>query len=543
MRGRNDRVRLLAAFLGGLEPPEVRPAVNLMLGRGPGVKTGVSWATLLRAAQGAYGEQEVDFSDASGYVDAGEAVRRMAAAAEAGAGMAGAGGAGSGRTVLDVQEAFQAVARAGGRKEKERLLAELLVSASPAEAAWIGRNAVGEMRTGAQEGLLLEAIATASGRPATEIRRALIGAGDVATLAAAALNDGGAGLADLGLRVGAPVPPMLAGSAPTLREAYLALGGRLALEWKLDGARVQIHKDGDQVQLWSRRLTEVTARLPDVARQAREGVRARRAILEGEVIVLGPEGQPVPFQDVMRRWLRQLDTGSAAAARPASVFLFDCLLEEGGVTLDAPYRERWAALERARGALPALPRLVVEGPPEGPPADLLARMQRFYDGAVAAGHEGLMAKALDAPYAPGRRGANWLKVKAQATLDLAIIGADWGTGRRHKWLSNYHLACRDDATGAFLSVGETFKGLTDAEFAALTERLLALQTGRRGGYVSVQPRVVVEVTFNGVQRSTRLPSGVALRFARITAIRDDKPVEQVETLAQVRALLPAPGTL
>ncbi|HEX2324935.1 MAG TPA: ATP-dependent DNA ligase [Chloroflexota bacterium] len=543
MRGRNDRVRLLAAFLGGLESPEVRPAVNLMLGRGPGVKTGVSWATLLRAAQGAYGEQEVDFSDASGYVDAGEAVRRMAAAAGARAGTAGVGSAGSGRTVLDVQEAFQSVARAGGRKEKERLLAELLVSASPAEAAWIGRNAVGEMRTGAQEGLLLEAIATASGHPAPEVRRAMIGAGDVVTLAAAALNDGGAGLADLGLRVGAPVPPMLAGSAPTLREAYLALGGRLALEWKLDGARVQIHKDGDQVQLWSRRLTEVTARLPDVARLAREGVRARRAILEGEVIVLGPEGQPVPFQDVMRRWLRQLDTGSAAAARPASVFLFDCLLEEGEVTLDAPYRERWEALERARGALPALPRLVVEGPPEGPPADLLARMQRFYDGAVAAGHEGLMAKALDAPYAPGRRGANWLKVKAQATLDLAIIGADWGTGRRHKWLSNYHLACRDSATGAFLSVGETFKGLTDAEFAALTERLLALQTGRRGGYVSVQPRVVVEVTFNGVQRSTRLPSGVALRFARITAIRDDKAVEQVETLAQVRALLPAPGIL
>ena len=188
-----------------------------------------------------------------------------------------------------------------------------------------------------------------------------------------------------------------------------------------------------------------------------------------------------------------------------------------------------------------MPRLVVEGPPEAPPADLLARMQRFYDGAVAAGHEGLMAKALDAPYAPGRRGANWLKVKAETTLDLAIIGADWGTGRRHKWLSNYHLACRDGATGAFLSVGETFKGLTDAEFAALTERLLALQTGRRGGYVAVQPRVVVEVTFNGVQRSTRLPSGVALRFARITAIRDDKPVEQVETLAQVRALLPPGG--
>jgi DNA ligase 1 len=260
--------------------------------------------------------------------------------------------------------------------------------------------------------------------------------------------------------------------------------------------------------------------------------------LEGEVIVAAG-GAPVPFQDVMRRWLRQLDAEGAAAERPASVFLFDCLYADGDETLDRPYAARWEALERVRGALPAMPRLVVEGPPDAPPDNVLAQMQRFYDDAIAAGHEGVMAKALDAPYAPGRRGAYWLKVKHETTLDLAIIGADWGTGRRHKWLSNYHLACRDEATGAFLSVGETFKGLTDAEFEAMTARLLALKTGQRGGYVSVEPRVVVEVTFNGVQRSTRLPSGVALRFARITAIRDDKPAEQAETLGRMRSLLPA----
>jgi DNA ligase-1 len=506
----------------------VRPAVNLMLGRGPGVKTGVSWATLLGAARAAFGDREIDFSDADGYVDAGELVRRMAPP-----------GPGGERTILEVQGAFAAVAQARGRKEKERLLADLVAGASPDEAAWIGRNAVGEMRTGVQEGVLLEAIAAAAERPAREIRRALIGASDVAALAEAALTDGGARLADLGVRVGAPVPPMLAGSADTLPDAYLALGGRLALEWKLDGARVQIHKDGDRVRLWSRRLTDVTTRLPDVAELARRGLRVDSAILEGEVIVFGGDGKPIPFQDVMRRWLRQLDAAGAAAARPASVFLFDCLFADGEATLDQPYGERWECLERVRGALQTVPRLVVEGPPDAPSPDLLARMQRFYDEALAAGHEGLMAKALDAPYAPGRRGANWLKVKADTTLDLAVIGADWGTGRRHKWLSNYHLACRDEATGAYLSVGETFKGLTDAEFAAMTERLLALKTGQRGGYVSVEPRVVVEVKFNGVQRSIRLPSGVALRFARITAIRDDKPVEQVETLARMRELLPA----
>jgi DNA ligase-1 len=549
-------VQLLAAFLRSLEPDEVRPAVNLMLGRGPGVKTGVSWATLIGAARAAFGDHPIDAADAEGYVDAGEVVRRLARHAARGAGApsdAGPTDHPGGHTILDVQRGFEAVAEARGRKDKERLLAELLASSDPDEAAWIGRNAVGEMRTGAQEGLLLEAIAAAAERPAAEIRRALIGAGDVAALADAALRDardGGDRLAGFGIRVGAPVPPMLAATAATLRDAYLALQGRLALEWKLDGARVQIHKDGDRVQLWSRRMTDVTARLPDVTEMARRGLRADRAIVEGEVIVLGPDGTPIPFQDVMRRWLRQLDAAGAAAERPAAVFLFDCLYSDdpsggpggeatsGEATLDRPYHERWDTLERIRGDLAAMPRLVVDGPPDAPPPDLLADMQRFYDAAIAAGHEGVMAKALDAPYAPGRRGAHWLKVKAETTLDLAIIGADWGTGRRHRWLSNYHLACRDEATGAFLSVGETFKGLTDAEFAAVTERLLALKTGQRGGYVSVEPRVVVEVTFNGVQRSTRLPSGVALRFARITAIRDDKPVEQVETLAAMRGLLP-----
>jgi DNA ligase-1 len=541
-------VQLLAGFLRSLEPDEVRPAVNLMLGRGPGGKTGVNWAALIGAARAAYGDQPIDASDAGGYVDTGEVVRRMAWQAARAGGTGGTGGPGaaaSGRTIRDVQRGFEAVAAARGRKEKERLLAELLAASGPDEAAWIARNAVGEMRTGAQEGLLLEAIAAAAGRPAHEVRRALIGAGDVAGLAEVALadaRDGGAGLARFGIRVGAPVPPMLAASAETLRDAYLALGGRLALEWKLDGARVQIHKDGDRVQLWSRRMTDVTARLPDVAEVARRGLRVNRVILEGEVIVAGADGKPIPFQDVMRRWLRQLDAAGAAAESPASVFLFDCLYADGAATLDRPYVERWHALDLVRGALPAVPRLVVEGPPDGvashAASDLLAEMQRFYDGAVAAGHEGVMAKALGAPYAPGRRGAHWLKVKAETTLDLAIIGADWGTGRRHKWLSNYHLACRDETTGAFLSVGETFKGLTDAEFEAMTARLLALKTGQRGGYVSVEPRVVVEVRFNGVQRSPRLPSGVALRFARITAIRDDKPVEQVETLARMRALLP-----
>ncbi|HTK91749.1 MAG TPA: ATP-dependent DNA ligase, partial [Verrucomicrobiae bacterium] len=247
--------------------------------------------------------------------------------------------------------------------------------------------------------------------------------------------------------------------------------------------------------------------------------------------------------DVMRRWLRQLDTESAAAEHPASVFLFDCLYagDPNGsptneATLDLPYHQRWETLERIRGDLPAMPRLVVEGPPEEPAPETLAQMQRFYDDAIAAGHEGVMAKALDAPYAPGRRGANWLKIKAETTLDLAIIGADWGTGRRHQWLSNYHLACRDETTGQFLSVGETFKGLTDAEFAAMTERLRALAVDDDGYTVRVRPEVVVEVEYNEIQRSPTYRSGMALRFARIARIRDDKAPGQATTLDELRAL-------
>jgi len=386
-----------------------------------------------------------------------------------------------------------------------------------------------EMRAGAQEGLLLEAIAYAAGRPSEQVRRALIALGDVAALAEAALTDGGAALAELDPRIGRPIPPMLADSSSDLAEALARLGGQAALEWKLDGARVQIHKQGERVWLWSRRMTDVTTRLPDIAALAGRELRGD-AIVEGEVIVFGRDGRPIPFQDVMRRWLRQTDAEGAAAETPASVFLFDCLYADGRVLIDEPYRVRWAALERARGAIPLVERLV---------ASELDEARGFYERAIAVGHEGVMAKALEAPYAPGRRGSNWLKVKAEVSLDLVIVGADWGTGRRHRWLSNYHLACRDATTGRFLSVGETFKGLTDREFEWMTSTLSERIVARRGGYVDVRPEIVVEVLFNGVQRSTRLPSGAALRFARITRIREDKRPEEADTLATVRALLPA----
>lgn len=517
-RGRNDRARILAGLLRRLGPDELAPAVNLMLGRGPGVKTGVSWASLAAAARAAFGDAPSEPTRTDGYVDAGEWIRRRAPDRE------------PTLTVLDAHNAFHAIAAARGSKAKIGLLTNLLEQASPAEAAWLARNATGEMRAGAQEGILLEAIADAADRPADHVRRALISAGDVAAVAAAALSGDPAALDALDLTIGRAIPPMLADSSADVADALMRLGGRAAFEWKLDGARIQIHRRGDEVRLWSRRMTDVTARLSDVVAHARRELTQSEAIVEGEVIVFGAGERPIAFQDVMSRWLRSTNADAAAAESPAVVFLFDCLYADGRPVIDEPYEARWRALERVRGDLPIVERLVTDDP---------VAARRFYDAAIDAGHEGVMAKALDAPYVPGRRGSNWLKVKAETTLDLAVIGADWGTGRRHRWLSNYHLACRDEATGQLLSVGETFKGLTDAEFATMTERLLALKLSQEGGYVAVRPDVVVEVKFNGVQRSARLPSGIALRFARITAIRDDKPVSQTDTLAKLQSMLPA----
>lgn len=521
-RGRNDRARLIGGFLRQLGRDEVAGVVNLMLGRGAGVKSGVSWATLFAGAQAVFGELHHPI-EGERFVDVGEVVKRMADRAQLSPVDA--------LTVVGVSSAFAEIGQARGRKEKQRLLGELLRRASPAEAAWIARNAVGEMRAGAQTGMLLEAIAAGSGQSGEAIRRALVAAGDVARVAEAALVGGGEALAALEIEVGRPIPPMLADGAQDLDDAFARMNGRLALEWKLDGARIQVHKRGDEVRLWSRRMTEVTDRLPDVAAIVRRGLRAESAIVEGEVIVFDTAGRPIPFQDVMRRWLRKTDAESAAGERPASAFLFDCLYVDGRRLLDEPYEARWQELERVRGPIETVRRRLWTSPEDA---------RAFYASAVEAGHEGVMAKALDAPYAPGRRGSYWLKVKAVMTLDLVVLGADWGTGRRHRWLSNYHLGCRDEATGRFLSVGETFKGPTDAEFVWMTKELLARQVEQRGGYVAVRPEIVVEVLFNGVQRSTRLPSGAALRFARIARVRTDKRAEEADTLATVRGLLP-PG--
>ena len=284
------------------------------------------------------------------------------------------------------------------------------------------------------------------------------------------------------------------------------LGGRLALEYKLDGARVQIHRRGDEVRIYSRQLSDVTGSLPDVVAEVREKMAAREAIVEGEALAVDAEGRPLPFQHLMRRFRRVHDVAETVAEIPVELHLFDALSVDGDSLVDASNEQRWAALERAAGDLTLVRRVVPATVEEG---------EAFAEAAKLDGHEGVMAKELDSAYTPGVRGKSWLKLKHVISLDLVIVAADWGYGRRHGWLSNYHLAARDEETGEYLVVGKTFKGLTDDEFQEMTQRLLAIQESRKGATVYVKPQIVVEVLFNELQESSQYKSRLALRFARI----------------------------
>ena len=433
--------------------------------------------------------------------------------------------------LLQVYRTYEAIAEdtgPGSRERKDERLRELLARAAPREAKYIVKHLVKEMRVGVSEGTLLDAIADASGVPGATIRRANQVSGDVGEVARVVLSEGARGLGRMAMRVGVPLKPMLAQSAADVSDAFAKMEGAFALEYKFDGARVQIHKRGNSVQLFSRQLSDITVSLPEIADAARREIRAHDAILEGEVIALTREGKPRPFQDVMRRFGREREIEQTQRDIPLSLYLFDALLVDGTSLLDMPNSERWDKLQAVRGALACAERIVPRDVAEG---------EAFLRRARDAGHEGLMAKNLASPYAPGERGKHWLKIKPVITLDLVIVAANWGYGRRTGWLSNVHLAARDAETGKFLEVGKTFKGLTDAEFKSLTEKLLADKISEKRGMVWVKPSVVVEVAFNNVQRSPRYPGGVALRLARIVNFRPDKSVEEIETIQRLRELM------
>ncbi|HEX6578505.1 MAG TPA: ATP-dependent DNA ligase [Jiangellaceae bacterium] len=419
----------------------------------------------------------------------------------------------------------------GSTTSRRALLTELMARATAAEQRLLTGLVSGELRQGALDGVLTEAVAVAAGVPAAEIRRAVTVAGTLTPVAQAVLVQGADGLQRFRLAVGSPLRPMLAQSAPDLADA-LGRTGPAAVEWKLDGIRVQIHRDGDRVAVFTRTLDDVTSRVPELV-EATRSLPVDSIVLDGEAIALGPDRRPLPFQQTASRVGRRLDVATARTTVPLSTYVFDCLHLDGTDLVGASGEQRWSTLATAVPETLLVPRLVT---------DDVAAAQAFFDDALAHGHEGVVVKSLSAPYDAGRRGAGWVKVKPRHTLDLVVLAVEWGHGRRRGKLSNLHLGARDPdgrygPAGGLVMLGKTFKGLTDTMLAWQTERLLALAEGPTDDWVvAVRPELVVEVAFDGVQQSPRYPAGLALRFARVLRHRPDKPATEADTVAAVREI-------
>jgi DNA ligase 1 len=434
---------------------------------------------------------------------------------------------------LELAEAdaiFDAVVSVGGRKSnvaRARLIADLFIRATDEEQRFLGALMIGEVRQGALEGLMLEAVAAAADVPAGRLRRAVMLAGDLGSVAQDLLQGGGAeALAKYGLVLFRPVQPMLADSAGSIEEA-VASDEPMTVEWKIDGARIQVHREDERVAIYTRNLNDVTLRLPEVV-EAVLGLPARELILDGEVIALAADGRPRSFQTTMRRFGRRLDIDGLRDEIPLTPFFFDVLLHDRESVLDEPLATRLEILDRILPAELRVPRIDRPAPDEA---------ARFETDTRARGHEGVMVKALSAPYAAGRRGAAWRKVKAARTLDLVVLAAEWGSGRRTGWLSNLHLGARDPETDGFVMLGKTFKGMTDEMLAWQTKELLAREVRRDGHVVFVHPELVVEIAFNEVQRSRQYPGGATLRFARVKGYRPDRSASDADTIETVRAFL------
>jgi DNA ligase-1 len=530
---RLEIINLAADFLKRLDAEEVEPAVSMILGRAfpkwSSKTLDVSWATLSGVLQRTAGVDWDVFSEAfatTGDIGATAKavfektnVKKQALLLE------------STLTIIEVRrllEALAGTAGSGSREKKERLIATLLSQASPVEAKYLVKIFVGEMRTGLYEGLMEQAVAKAFEVPLATVQKASMALGDIGEVAAIAKTEGTVRLSQIGFQVFRPVKLMLAQVASDVGEALAEHGGKTAFEYKYDGARVQIHKRGGEVRVFSRRLTDVTQSLPEVVEAVKANVKADETIVEGEVIAVDYHGHPIPFQHLMRRFKRVHGVKGMAEKIPVRLYLFDVLFLDGESLIALPYAQRRKVLAENAGEIALTTQIVT---------DRKARAETFLNEAMDAGHEGLMAKKLDSPYTPGTRGKRWFKIKpVLEPLDLVITAAEYGYGRRHGWLSDYYLAARDAATGEFLNIGKTFKGLTDAEIIEMTRRLKDLAVREQRNRVLVLPKVVVEVAYNEVQKSPKYKSEMALRFARITRIRDDKNPEDADTIEKVRAI-------
>jgi DNA ligase 1 len=485
---RLQKIERLAACLRAARPDEVAIAVSYLSGELPQGSIGVGWAQLRDLPSPAP-------APALELLEVDAAVGRIA------------GIAGRGSQALRRAELTALFSRA--TEEEQRFLRGLFL---------------GELRQGALEGVMVDAVARASGLAPAALRRAVMLAGDLRLVAEAALGPGETALAAFSLTLLQPVKPMLAQTATSLAEAVERLAPA-AIEWKLDGARLQVHRSGDEVRAFTRSLADVTDRVPEVV-EAALALPVDTIVLDGEAIALRDDGSPHRFQVSMSRFGTRAPAKTALHT-PLTMFFFDCLHAAGDDLLDRPARERLTVLDELVPEAHRVPRIETAE---------LAAGETFLEDAVARGHEGVMVKALDAPYEAGRRGGSWLKLKPSHTLDLVVLAAEWGHGRRQGKLSNLHLGARDPETGGFVMLGKTFKGMTDAMLEWQTERLLELETARDSYTVHVRPELVVEVAFDGVQTSSRYPGGVALRFARVKGYRPDKRPEEADTIAAVRAI-------
>jgi DNA ligase-1 len=501
--GRRAKIDLLAGALRGLAPGEVAAGAAYLAGELRQRQTGVGWAGLRDLPPAAH---EPSLTVAA--VDAAIAEISM-------------------------------VAGAGSQARRRQLVRALFGAATVEEQRLLAGLFSGELRQGAQAGLLADAIARAAAVEPAAVRRALLLAGDLNAVAAAALTGGAEQLSGFALQVGRPLAPMLARSAANVTEALAATGAPAAVDAKLDGIRVQVHRSGDQVAVFTRSLDEITPRLPAVV-AAVLALPAREVVLDGEAMALDPSGRPRPFQETSSRaatrgartQVAEEVAGAvlAAAEAPGGAlrpYFFDLLHLDGADLLDEPGSVRWGALADALPPDLLVARTTVE---------TAEQAQAAFDAAIAAGQEGVVIKSPGAAYDAGRRGAAWVKVKPRHTLDLVVLAVEWGHGRRKGWLSNLHLGARDPSSGGFVMLGKTFKGLTDEMLRWQTERFLGLATDRDDWVVRLRPEQVVEIAFDGVQTSPRYPGGVALRFARVLGYRDDKRAAEADTIDTVRAL-------
>jgi ATP-dependent DNA ligase I len=488
---RLKKVERLSALLARLRPEEVPIAVAYLSGALPHGSIGIGWASLREVPPPAE--------------DAGLELVEVDAILRRIGGLSGAGSQAARRDALH----------------------DLFGRATEPEQSFLRRLLTGEIRQGALEGVMVDAVSRAAGVPLAEVRRAAMLAGDLGAVAAAAIEGGSPALAGFRLSLLTPLQPMLAQSAEDVRSAFERIRPA-AVEWKLDGARIQIHRLDDEVRVFTRNLADVTDRVPEIVDAIRR-LPLASAVFDAEAIALRADGRPHPFGLTMSRFgsRSRRDLDEMRADFPLSPFVFDILHLDGEDLIDRPAEERFASLEERLPEELRVRRTVTDDPD---------RAERFLEDALARGHEGVMVKALDAPYEAGRRGASWIKVKRAHTLDLVVLAAEWGHGRRRGWLSNLHLGARDPETGGFVMLGKTFKGMTDEMLGWQTERLQEIETEREGITVHVRPELVVEVAFDGLQASTRYPGGLALRFARVKGYRPDKGPDEADTIDTVRAI-------